>query len=327
MIPREGLLTGDSNAELLPPRFQLRDVGLIIGLTVLLPFAWLLPVKTFGSFSSRISTLAQPVRRLAARGLYEKIECAPGIDDPSEVEARVFSNRIEQELEYLREYRPGGWHPTIRLLGIEHIERALRERSGAVLWIAPLFFSSLVAKKALHAAGVEVSFLSRSFHGPSDSEFGRRFINPIKIRREERYLRERVVMQTGKGATAVRALRSRLRKGNVVAVAWAAYGDQLLEANILDGIFPVAGGAPGIALAENATLMPIFTRRVDPNSFEVVVGEPIVPPEHVERRAAIEDMLNVFCGSLDTLAREDPAILTIWRHYDRRNKRATPNRS
>jgi len=320
-------LTGASNDEPIAPRFQLRDLGLLVGLAVLLPFAWLLPTNLLGSFSRLVSALTQPGRRIAARGLHESIERAPGIDDPRAVEARVFANRIEQELEYLREYRPGGWHPTVRMTGIEHIERATRDGNGCMLWVAPLFFSSLVAKKALHAAGVEICYLSRSLHGPSNSEFGRRYINSIKIRREERYLHERIVMQTGKGTTVARALRHRLRHGSVVAIAWAAYGDRLLDANLLGGKFPVAGGAPAIALAENAPLMPIFTRRVDSNSFEVVVGEPIAPPESGDRRDAIEHMLNAFCASLEVLALEDPASLNIWRHYHRRNDPATPNRN
>jgi len=320
-------LRGDTNDEPSAPRFQLRDLGLLVGLAVLLPFAWLLPTNRLGSFSRLVAALTQPGRRIAAHELHENIECAPGIDDPRAVEARVFANRIEQEIQYLREYRPGGWHPMIRLTGIEHIERATRDGSGCMLWVAPLFFSSLVAKKALHAAGVEVSFLSRSFHGPSNSEFGRRYINSLKIGREERYLHERIVMQTGKGAAVARTLRHRLRHGKVVAIAWAAYGDRLLEANLLDGIFPVAGGAPAIALAETAPLLPIFTRRVDSNSYEVLVGEPIVAPAGADRRDAVEHMLEAFCASLEALAREDPAILTIWRHYERRKDAATANRN
>lgn len=321
-------MTGDSNDELIAPRFQLRDLGLLAGLAALLPFAWLLPTNLLGSFSRMVAALTQPGLRIAARGLRKNIEHAPGIHDPRAVEARVFANRIEQELEYLREYRPGGWHPKIRLAGIEHIESATRDGSGCMLWIAPLFFSSLVAKKALHAAGVEVSFLSRSLHGPSNSEFGRRYINSLKTRREERYLYERIVMQTGKGTTVARALRQRLRQGRVVAIAWAAYGDRVLKANLLDGRFPVAGGAPRIALAETAPLLPIFTRRVDSDSFEVVVGEPITAPEGADRRDAVEHMLDVFCTSLEVMALEDPAILTIWRHYDRqKNDSATPNRN
>ncbi|MGI9341212.1 MAG: hypothetical protein ACR2QV_00075 [Gammaproteobacteria bacterium] len=320
-------MTGNFNGKSITPRFELRDLGLIVGLTTLLPFAWLLPVHLWDSFSRLVATLAQAGRQISTRGLHQNIERAPGIDDPRAVEARIFANRIEQELEYLREYRPGGWQPTIRLAGIERIETAMRGGNGCILWIAPLFFSSLVAKKALHAAGVEVSFLSRSLHGPSNSEFGRRCINSIKIRREERYLHERIVMQTGTATAAARALRKRLRQGRVVAIAWAAYGDRLLDANLLDGIFPVAGGAPRIALAEGAPLLPIFTRRIDSNAFEIVVGEPIAPPERADRRDAIEHMLNAFCASLEVLALEDPAILTIWRHYDRGNESEAPNRT
>jgi len=307
------------NHQEITPRIQLRDVGLTVGLIVLLPLAWLLPCIFWMPFSRTISALVSPVRRIAGGSLLAKITSATkanlAMPDARRIENRVFSNRIEQELQYLREYRPGGWNPVMRVVGRERIEQAMQSGQGCILWIAPLFFSSLVAKKALYDSGISVTFLSRSFHGPSNSDFGRRYINVIKTQREERYLFRRLVMQPGGEIAAVRSLRKCLLEGKTVAIAWATYGSRILDASLLGGSFPVASGAPGLAVASGAPLLPVYTTRIDSNTFDVVIGPPIPVPEQVSRQDAVSQMVREYSSLLEPVAINDPAALTIWRHY------------
>ena len=306
------------NSKRLVPRIEIRDLGLIIGLIVLFPVAWLLPSASWAAFCRTISALVTPVRRLTGGSVVKQITSAtkehPEMPDGCRTDNRVFANRIEQELQYLREYRPGGWNPVVRTVGREHVEHALQNGNGCILWVAPLFFSSLVAKKGLHESGISVTFLSRLFHGPSNSDFGRRYTNVIKTRCEEQYLFERLAMQPGAGSAAFRALRKRVLDGKPVAIAWAAYGNRVLDAPILDGIFRVAGGAPGLAVATGAPLLPVFTTCDSSNTFDVVIGPPIPVPEQMTRHDAVAEMVREFASLLEPIVINDPSALTIWRY-------------
>jgi lauroyl/myristoyl acyltransferase len=307
------------NEEHRAPLIQLRDAGLIAGLLLLTPIAWLLPCKLWITFCRTLSTLVSPIRRFAGGDLPQKIKTAAkannALPEADKIEHHVFANRVEQELQYLREYRPGGWHPVIRIKGREHVEHAAQNGKGCILWVAPLFFSSLVAKKGLHDSQIPITFLSQSFHGPANSEFGRRYINAIKIHCEKRYLNERLIMQPGKEIGAARTLRRHLLEGRTVAIAWAIYGSRIVNAPMVDGSFPVASGAPGLAIATGAPLLPVYTHRVDSSTFDVVIGPPLLTAGQANRQDAIENLVGQYSSLLESEVITDPAALTIWRHY------------
>ena len=299
-------------------RIEVRDLGLMIGMILLVPIAWLLPSAVWAQFSRIVSALFGPVRRLTTGITFTRISSVAQNkgkqNEAKHIENRVFANRIQQELQYLREYRPGGWQPAMRIVGREYVDDAMKSGKGCILWVAPLFFSSLVVKKALHKSGFSTTFLSRSLHGPSNSVFGRRYINVIKTRCEERFLFERLAMQPGAEVAAMRTLRKRTLEGQAVAIAWAAYGSRLLDAPILGGIFPVASGAPGLAVATGAPLLPVYTTYDDSNAFEIVIGPPMQVPEHTIRHEAVAHIVSEYASLLESVVINDPAALTIWRY-------------
>jgi hypothetical protein len=319
LLPPYGVRNMNSNAVV--PRIEFRDLGLIMGLILLVPVAWLLPSALWGPFCRTISALVTPLRRLSGGSVSAQITIATKdyveIPDARRTDIHVFANRIEQELQYLREYRPGGWNPVVRVAGREYVEHALQSAKGCIFWVAPLFFSSLVAKKGLHGSDIAVTFLSRSLHGPANSKFGERYINVIKARCEERYLLERLATQPGAEIAAIRTLRKCVLDGEPIAIAWAAYGRRLLDAPILAGTFPVASGAPGLAVATGACLLPVFTTRDNSNTFDVVIGPPIPVPEQMSQRDAVAQMVREYSSLLEAVVLNDPAALAIWRYMNR----------
>ena len=108
---------------------------------------------------------------------------------PCEIVRGQDAHRYLERLQLLRLYRPGGWNPQIRLEGDQHVEKALEAGNGAILWICPSSFHRQVSKMAFSEAGYRVNHLSRYFHGfNTASWFGRRCLNLIRTRQEERYL-------------------------------------------------------------------------------------------------------------------------------------------
>ena len=257
----------------------------------LLPFAtlvaWCTPERCWGYLGSALAR----VQRSKAVRLQNQMQTLVGqhrLAMPIEVAAAAYlANRPLPKLQTLRLHAPHGREPRVRLVGREHIERALAHGRGAILWIAPFLFGSLVSKLALHQAGFAVSHLSRHQHGFSKSSFGARFLNPLRTRIESRYV-ERIVIGPGGSATGpILQLQRRLARNGLVSIMVGAQGAHVLPAPIFEGAVNVATGVPKLMLRSGASLLPVFAIGSGPSAFVTRVDPPIRAPEGLPEAAAV----------------------------------------
>jgi hypothetical protein len=61
------------------------------------------------------------------------------------------AGRSEHHVQILRELCPARWTPRLALDGADHVDRALAQGRGAVLWVAHFCFNALASKMALAA--------------------------------------------------------------------------------------------------------------------------------------------------------------------------------
>src|SRR3954469_24422213 len=54
--------------------------------------------------------------------------------------------RTVRNLQFLRCHRPRGWAPAAGLAGGQHLEDALARGQGAILWVTPFAYASLLTK-------------------------------------------------------------------------------------------------------------------------------------------------------------------------------------
>ena len=90
-----------------------------------------------------------------------------------------------QRLQVLRRAFAAGWRPAIVMVGRQHVERALAQGRGAIVWAIHTAFASNIVKMAMHAASWRLSQVSRPEHGLSDSEFGMACLNRVRTDFEE----------------------------------------------------------------------------------------------------------------------------------------------
>ena len=119
-------------------------------------------------------------------------------------------------------------------------------------------------------AGYHVSHLSRPTHGFSSTPFGVEVLNPIRLRLENRYLGERILIPAAGSLGYLRTLERRLHRNGLVSIRSGDHGHQTRALPLLQGGLRLATGAPSLAIATQATLLPVFLRR-DRHTFEVVV--------------------------------------------------------
>jgi len=293
-----------------------RDILLLAAIPVLLFIAWLVPERHWSGVAGAIARAVSPPLRLLRPAAFDRMQHAttenmamqPAID----TYIRWFAGRLEQELQYLREYRPGGWKPKLTIVGREHLDRAVAGDRGGILWVAPMLSSGLVVKKALHEAGFQFSHLSREYHGPSDTRFGRSFINRIVMNCENRYLAQRFLLQSGRESRALRQLVRALRDQQLVSITCSYYGRKIVAAPLLGGTLPIAIGAANLAITTGAPLLPVFAIRKSWREFEIIVAKPMQLPTLGSQAEVISQVVCRYAMLVEQYANRDPGAFADW---------------
>lgn len=312
----ESQLNEDKEISTTSSLIQARDFLLLAGLAGIAIPAWLLPQRLWPGFADRVARLTAPLIRHRTPRILAAMQAASAnaARGGEALYADWIARRIEQESQYLREYRPGGWRPRLSIEGAEHLEQSIASGHGGILWVAPQLMAGLIVKKALHEAGFAVSHLSREYHGASDSRFGRRFINPISIRCENRYVAARFPMQANHELKALRPLIQALNRGQLVSITCASYGQRLVRLPLSGGELPVATGAAMLALRGGADLLPVFLRRRGAAQYSVVVQKPLERPANAIRREAVGELMQAYAERLQPMIEADPASFADWRN-------------
>jgi lauroyl/myristoyl acyltransferase len=228
---------------------------------------------------------------------------------------QVLANQTEHHIQVLREFLVG-WSPLLELSETEHLEAAKARGRGAVLWVAHFCFNSLASKYALARAGYQVHHVSRPEHGFSKSRFGVRFLNPIRISAERRYLGGRVVIDRKNPSSSMVEARRLLRKNLFVSITAGAWEGQLLvSTSIGHGVMELATGGPRLANAANAPLIPVFVvRNEERGELLVIVESPIPIDTSGTREMMIRKATNEFALRHGRYLEEFPYQ---WRDWDK----------
>lgn len=108
------------------------------------------------------------------------------------------------------------WSPLIRLEGAQGLQAALQRGRGAILWCDQFTAQTIIGKRALHEAGVDAHQVSMNFHGISDTIFGLRFLNPMLVEVENRFLESRIVFDRSDAYQVTARVQKLLKNNGIV---------------------------------------------------------------------------------------------------------------
>ena len=177
----------------------------------------------------------------------------------------------------LRTYRPGGWRIETGVIGSEYLDTALAAGGGAILWVnRDAYAANLAGIIGLARAGYRVHQLTRPGHGFGESAFQRRWLNPLVLRVEARWLEGHLMLATGREVGAFRDLRSRLAANeiiSIIALRGPARGHTVVEVEGESWRFP--SGPVTLARQAGAPVLPVFVRRTRPGRFVITIEPPL----------------------------------------------------
>lgn len=213
---------------------------------------------------------------------------------------------------HMRCHRPGRWSPKTELHGSEHLDQALQEGKGAILWVTDFIFYTLMSKVSLSRAGYKLMHLSRPGHPFSESRFGRRLLNPLVVNLELRYLDARVTIDEDSTAKSMRALLRRLRSNGIVTITVGDEARQTRLVPFLDGQMALATGAPKLALASGAPILPVFTLYREDGHFDTHIGPPLTMTRDDPADEAVLQAMRGFAEQFEPYALAEPHLWREW---------------
>lgn len=293
------------------------DLLVVVGLPILGVLSWLLPQSAWPRVCRAFAGIAARVQGQSLADMEAQIGRAVGAREASlsaaeTVRANV-ACRIETEMQMLREFRPDGLQARIDIEGLSHLTEALARGRGAVLWIDYFAFANLLAKIAMHRAGHPLHHLSHPRHGYSETRFGMRWLNPVTARIENRYLAERVTLSLSSAARALRTLQGRLEAGLPVSFSARPTGSQVTEAPFLDGLLPLASGAPALAHAAGSVLLPLSVVRTAPGRYLATIEPPLPLDPDAPRKEAVPAAARAYARRLEAVVLQYPEQWQGWK--------------
>ena len=298
--------------------FTVKDLQLLAFYTVIAPLAWVLPERIWKTFSCIVGYFVAllHIKRTISRSKRILNVCAEKWKNfnYSLIEIKIVSGSIEPHFQYFREYRYGGWKKPVKLTGGEHIDKALEQGNGCILWVCPCLYGNLVEKKGLYQGGFALHHLGSYVHGPSRSKFGLNFLNPIWTSIEKRYLVERITIPLKRNLTYIRKIERCLRQNGLISISCEPNFDQKrLCVPILNGKINLATGAPSFSLSTGAALLPVFTIRKRNNEYEIFIESPIDAPNLRNRHQAVEMLIHKYAKLLESYMVRYPNLTYLWR--------------
>ena len=292
------------------------DIANLFGIAVLGAISWVLPESRWLGFCRAVGRFNLPMMTSDVAATLGAIDATLGARDvgaePKTIAEQAAAEELLGTLQLMRDYRPGGWRPETRVEGGEHIDAALADGHGAILWVGQFVHGKLGAKVALHRAGYAASHLSHLRHGFSPTRFGRHVLNAVRRAVEDRYLAERVLLSDDGAGPALDVLKQRLAENRIVTITVGARAARPVTAPFMAGEIHVAPGAPVLAYGSGAALLPVFPLRTASGRITAVVGPPITIDGSVDRASAVAEAVRDYAARLEDVVAENPSQWLGW---------------
>jgi len=294
------------------------DVKLTALLPLLFAMSWLVPERQWRRLSGWFAGRREGAREdSVARGVrLSGLGPELGIHG-SQISHMLNSHRLLSYLQYLRDYRPGGWRCPAVIEGMDRLLAARSESHGVILWVAHFVYNGLPLKKALSDAGVRVFHMSRPEHGFSTTAYGVAVLNPLRSRIEERYLARRIMIKRGAEHVALREAHRLIGEGNVVSITAGHWeGRQVARIPVGAAALPVSTGAPSLAHATRAPLLPVFISLATDGRFRLRIGDALTCDPALPRSVAVAAAMAEFSRQLSGEIGRSPDQWRGWKYLE-----------
>jgi lauroyl/myristoyl acyltransferase len=208
----------------------------------------------------------------------------------------------------------------IEIRGLVHLQRALAQGKGAILWESNGFSRRVQAKRTLHAHGIKLhqthgeTHLGVMLSPPGEGSWLRdRLIRPAYERRESAFVAETLIIPLHSRMADGRLYAKRLRANAILCMAGdGRIARKLYPVTFLGQSVSFAPGAVKLAQLVGAPLLPMFWAPSVDGPPALDIDPPIVPGHAGDAEAVVVDCLQRFADALAARIMRWPEAYRNW---------------
>lgn len=207
----------------------------------------------------------------------------------------------------------------IHVQGIEHLDSALENGRGAILWESR-FGRRTLAKQALHQRGFSLhqvhheNHLGGLFHGHGPMSWLQRHVIQRFFDNCERQFMADIIYMPDSGSLAFTRLFLRRLKENAILCSKGdgKFGQRLIPLKFLGHIDPFPTGMVSLAKMSGAPILPMFCIRERGGQTRLIIEPPIRIETDLDRERGLEDSLAQYVHLLESYIRKHPEKYRNW---------------
>jgi lauroyl/myristoyl acyltransferase len=202
--------------------------------------------------------------------------------------------------------------------GEQHLQTALRNGKGAILWESNSLGKRSLAKQILHQRGfhfvqVHADFHIGGFRIYKNTWLQKRIVVPYVEWAVRPYLDEIIYISTFGSLSFTRTIQKRLRQNCLVCSAGdGKLGQRTMTLPFLNQSRPFSPGMISLARRAGCPILPVFCFRNENGVIELQIRPPLAIPENSGRDEVLLASLKEYVSQLENLIRKFPGQYRHW---------------
>jgi lauroyl/myristoyl acyltransferase len=210
------------------------------------------------------------------------------------------------------------------LRGVEHLQRALKDGRGVILWESSYFGRRILGKQILHEHGYAIHQVHAANHllggfMPSTSSatwIRDHVFKPFLEKSEKQFVSEIIYLPESDSLTFTRVLLNQLKQNGIVCMPGGGmYARKFISTKFLGQPISFSTGIISLAKISGAPLLPMFCILERDGKTRLIIERPISIESNVGRERGIENGVNQYISLLESYIKKYPEQYRNWHFF------------
>lgn len=211
------------------------------------------------------------------------------------------------------------------LHGVEHLQMALKNGKGVIVWESSTFGRRILAKQILHENGFAVHQVHAENHllggftagGGYATWMRNHQIKPFFEKCENQFVSEIIYLPNSESLVFTRILLGRLKQNGILCIAGGGrFGQKLIPIRFLGRTDILSTGIVSLAKISGAPILPMFCIQEENGKTTLIIEPPLLTQSDVDRERGLERIVAQYVSLLESYIRRYPEQYQNW-HFAR----------